>query len=107
LAAELTGFDREIVDADLLITGEGRTDRQTVMGKLPMVLARRARAKGVWTILLSGAIADGVSEDLGSHFDEMHATVDDAVDPAEAIRGGRERLAAAAAALARKLSTTS
>jgi glycerate kinase len=29
------GFDALILDADLVITGEGHSDRQTLMGKLP------------------------------------------------------------------------
>ena len=42
--------------ADLLITGEGRTDAQTASGKLCAVLAGMARERGVKTLLLSGAL---------------------------------------------------
>lgn len=52
------GFDRAIADASLIITGEGRSDRQTLMGKVPSgVLAHAAPAR-VPVALLSGAIAD-------------------------------------------------
>ena len=44
------------VDYDWVITGEGRSDRQTLLGKGPAEVARLARACGVPVTLLSGAI---------------------------------------------------
>ena len=41
------GFDAALATADLVITGEGRIDRQTAFGKTAMGVARRARAAGV------------------------------------------------------------
>lgn len=61
LIAYLTGFDEAIRNADILVTGEGRTDEQTAGGKLCAVLAAKARRAGARTILISGAL-DG---DLG------------------------------------------
>lgn len=102
LVADLVGFDEALRGADLLVTGEGRTDVQTADGKLPAVLARRARAAGVRTVLLSGAIADWPPA-LDELFDVRLATVDAAVPAAEAISAGRENLAAAAGELGRRL----
>lgn len=45
-----------LVGADLLITGEGRTDGQTASGKLCSVLAAMARGRGAKTLLVSGAL---------------------------------------------------
>lgn len=56
LIAETVGLPSALVDADLLITGEGRTDGQTASGKLCSVLANMARERGVKTLLLSGAL---------------------------------------------------
>jgi len=39
---DLLNFDRLVADADLVITGEGRLDNQTLQGKLPAVVALRA-----------------------------------------------------------------
>ena len=39
---DLLDFDRHVGDADLVITGEGRIDRQTLQGKLPAAVALRA-----------------------------------------------------------------
>lgn len=56
LIAETVGLPTALKDADLLITGEGRTDAQTASGKLCAVLAGMARERGVKTLLLSGAL---------------------------------------------------
>jgi glycerate kinase len=56
LIAETVGLHAALEGADLLITGEGRTDGQTASGKLCSVLAGMARERGVKTLLLSGAL---------------------------------------------------
>ena len=44
------------VDYDWVITGEGRSDRQTLLGKGPAEVARLARDSGIPVTLLSGAV---------------------------------------------------
>jgi glycerate kinase len=39
---DLLGFDRQVAGCDLVITGEGKLDTQTLSGKLPLAVARRA-----------------------------------------------------------------
>ena len=56
LIAETVGLPAALEGADLLITGEGRTDGQTASGKLCSVLAGMARERGAKTLLLSGAL---------------------------------------------------
>jgi glycerate kinase len=56
LIAETVGLPSALAGADLLITGEGRTDGQTASGKLCSVLAGMARERGAKTLLLSGAL---------------------------------------------------
>jgi glycerate kinase len=56
VVADLIGLDAALGGSDWLITGEGRTDRQTLLGKAPLVAARRAMAKGVPATLISGSI---------------------------------------------------
>jgi len=51
-------FDHLLKDADLVITGEGHADRQTLMGKLPCHILNRARAKEVPCHLIAGGIQD-------------------------------------------------
>jgi glycerate 2-kinase len=56
VVADLLQLDAALEGADWLITGEGRSDRQTLLGKAPLVAARHAAAKGVPATLISGAI---------------------------------------------------
>ena len=51
-------FDDLLQDADLVITGEGSADRQTLMGKLPFGILQRARKQNVPVMLIAGRIAD-------------------------------------------------
>ena len=50
-------FDEVIADADL-ITGEGRADRQTLMGKVPHGILKRAQSQNVPVLLLVGRVED-------------------------------------------------
>jgi len=52
-------FDRHLEGAALVITGEGRTDVQSVMGKVASGVGRRAAAAGVPAVVLSGALEEG------------------------------------------------
>lgn len=51
---ELAGFEEAVRDADLIITGEGKSDVQTLMGKVPQGVLQKA--KGTPVALLSGRI---------------------------------------------------
>ena len=53
---DLTGFDAALEGADLVITGEGKSDRQTLSGKVALGVLRRS--KGIPVALLSGRIED-------------------------------------------------
>jgi glycerate kinase len=66
--ADLVGLDAALQGAEWLITGEGRSDAQTLTGKAPLVVARRARSAGVPATLIPGAIDSAVLPDLGRHF---------------------------------------
>lgn len=55
LVLDALDFDRRLEGADLVITGEGRIDRQTVLGKVPAGVAGRARKHGIPAIALCGA----------------------------------------------------
>lgn len=69
LSAELTpgielimaqaGFEALLADADLVITGEGQLDGQSLAGKTPIGVARAARAQGVPVAVLAGRLAPG------------------------------------------------
>ncbi|TWC65903.1 glycerate kinase [Herbaspirillum sp. SJZ099] len=54
--ADHIDLDGALAGADWLITGEGRSDAQTLHGKAPFIASQRARRAGVPTTLLSGGI---------------------------------------------------
>ena len=58
LLFDLIGFDDKIKDADLIITGEGSADRQTLMGKLPQRILMRGKQLGVPVGLVAGGVED-------------------------------------------------
>lgn len=53
---ELAGFDALLDRADLVITGEGKLDEQTLQGKGPAEVALRTRAAGLPVAAVAGAI---------------------------------------------------
>jgi glycerate 2-kinase len=59
VVAELTGLRAALGNADLVITGEGRADEQTLAGKTAMGVAQLAREAGVPVVLLCGALGPG------------------------------------------------
>lgn len=59
LVAELSGLAEAVQDADLVITGEGRLDAQSLHGKTPVGVARVAQAAGVPVIALAGSLGEG------------------------------------------------
>lgn len=59
LLVDSPAFIEAVKNADLLITGEGNTDRQTVYGKLVGVVAASAKMYGVKSVVLSGGLSEG------------------------------------------------
>ena len=54
---EATSLEKKIMEADILITGEGKLDRQSFMGKAPVEAARIAKKHGKRVIAFAGAVA--------------------------------------------------
>jgi glycerate kinase len=62
LVMKYAGFFSRLPGADLIITGEGKTDDQTIRdGKLCAIVAREGRKAGIPVALLSGALFPGTS----------------------------------------------
>ncbi|MNP32018.1 Glycerate 2-kinase [compost metagenome] len=59
VVAELVGLAEAVVGADLVITGEGRFDAQTLRGKTPFGVARIAQEQGVAVIVIAGTLGEG------------------------------------------------
>ncbi|MBO4942232.1 MAG: glycerate kinase, partial [Muribaculaceae bacterium] len=59
----LAGFETVISGADLIVTGEGKIDRSTFMGKGPFGIMQIARRHNIPVIALAGSVADDISAD--------------------------------------------
>ena len=59
LILEELGLEAEIQTADIVVTGEGRLDAQTVMGKAPVGVAKLAKQHKKPVIAFSGCIGEG------------------------------------------------
>ncbi|WP_131107118.1 glycerate kinase [Pseudomonas sp. Sample_10] len=59
VVAELVGLAEAVENADLVITGEGRFDAQTLRGKTPFGVARIAQLHGVPVIVIAGTLGEG------------------------------------------------
>lgn len=96
LILEHVGFDRLLTTADLVITGEGRLDEQTIGGKGPIGVARLARDRGVKTVALVGSLG---TDDVLLHEAGLWAVLPIMPAPIpldEALRRAPELLEAAA-----------
>ncbi len=59
------GFDDHLNNATLVLTGEGRIDRQSLMGKVLSGVSKRCKKAGIPLIALGGGIADELEEHEG------------------------------------------
>lgn len=71
---DIADFDRQLENADLVITGEGRIDSQTAHGKLISGVARRTQARRVPLIAIAGCIDDGAATLYENGVTAMFAT---------------------------------
>ncbi len=77
--------------ADLIVSAEGRIDRQTCRGKIPGELARRAMPLGKPVIVLAGAIGEGASTCYAAGISAFASIIDQPYNLEQAI-GGTPRL---------------
>jgi glycerate kinase len=90
LVAEVTGLKEHIMEADLVITGEGKLDAQTLHGKGPLGVADMAREAGKRVIGVGGIVDD--NPELRRRFDGLVQVKPADVPIPEAIRRASELL---------------
>ena len=76
LVLDLTDFDEHVKQADLVITGEGRIDFQSALGKVPVGVAERAKkVRNVPVVAIAGAKGDGCETLYNFGIDAIFDTV--------------------------------
>lgn len=90
---DLVDFDRALQGADLVLTGEGKLDRQSLRGKVVIGVARRAKPAGVPVVAVVGDIGEGVEEAYTMGLAGIFSTNRRAVSFAEARQTSRRDMA--------------
>jgi glycerate 2-kinase len=100
LVRDQTGLDRAIAGSDLVITGEGSFDHQSLRGKVIAGVARAAQEQGVPCVVLAGRVTTGRREQGAAGVSEAYALVDHfgsleraMAEPAQGLRELSSRLA--------------
>lgn len=76
LVLDLTDFDEHVRHADLVVTGEGRIDFQSALGKVPVGVASRAKKiRNVPVIAIAGAKGEGCETLYSFGIDAIFDTV--------------------------------
>ncbi|WP_412021663.1 glycerate kinase [Burkholderia cepacia] len=101
VVARQVGLDAALAGADWLITGEGRSDVQTLHGKAPFIACRHAQAAGVPASLLSGAVDPAALPRLSEHFSGCFSPAPGPITLDVAIRDAANLLANEAEQLTR------
>ncbi|MZQ81016.1 glycerate kinase [Paenibacillus sp. 5J-6] len=101
---EYSSLRQHLIDADLVITGEGRIDNQTVSGKTPMGIAQEAHKFNVPTIAFAGSVGKGIEllYDVGIH--SVHSIMNGPMPLEEAMKQAPELLEQASEQIIRTLS---
>lgn len=101
IVLEATRFEALLEGAALVLTGEGRTDFQTAMGKAPVGVAAVARRRRVPVVCLSGGLGEGADEVLAHGVDALSGIVPGPMPLEAAMRAAPALLEAAAARVCR------
>lgn len=101
---ELTGFAAALQKADLVVTGEGSIDEQTLQGKGPFGVAYKAKGHGLPVIGLAGNVPVEPNENLQKYFDVLLPIGHQPCDLATALSATASNLKRTALALGNVLS---
>ncbi|MFC0269545.1 glycerate kinase [Kushneria aurantia] len=87
------GFEAALASADLVITGEGRLDGQSLGGKTPIGVSRSAARAGVPCVVLAGKLDDGWQAVFDEGVSAAFALADGPMTLEQALEGAERLLA--------------
>lgn len=87
---DLIGFDEKLAGADLVVTGEGRADRQSCFGKVMRGVAQRAKNRGVPAVGLCGSLGEGANDLLSYGITELICVTDSTVSLPKAMENAEQ-----------------
>ena len=103
LVIEIVELAKRIVDADLVITGEGRIDSQTIHGKTPVGVAKIAKSHNLPVICIAGSVEDGTDIIHQMGVDEIYSVIEGDYDLTEVLIEAGHKLTQAAQKIAKSL----
>jgi glycerate kinase len=89
---KLTNFAEALQHADLVITGEGSIDRQTLQGKGPYGVALQAKQKGIPIIGIAGKVPLEHDDELAEYFDALFSINNEPCDMGTAMANTKKNL---------------
>lgn len=87
---DILEFDRVIAGADLVITGEGRMDNQSVYGKVPSGVGMAAKKQGIPCVAIVGGMGTGASDIYEYGVDSVITTINGIMTIEEAMEHAEE-----------------
>jgi glycerate 2-kinase len=100
---DIVNFESVSQDADLVITGEGRIDSQTIQGKAPIGVAKRAKQYNIPVIGLAGSLGIGYERIYEYGIDAVFSIVNGVSTLDEALLHGKENVEITSENIARSL----
>ncbi|MGN1421280.1 MAG: glycerate kinase [Eubacterium sp.] len=92
ILSDACSLEDKIKQADLVITGEGKTDRQTLMGKLPYKISELCKKHGKKCYIISGKIEGVELGDKMISLTDREITTEYAMSNAEAVLTNKAKL---------------
>ena len=86
LVLDAVQLQAHLAEAQLVITGEGKSDLQTLHGKAPLGVARAAKQANVESMLLSGGIDTKANAALQAYFTVVESLVDEEIGVQQAMQ---------------------
>lgn len=89
---KIVGFSDALENADLVITGEGRTDEQSIHGKVISGVGEACRERNIPCIDVTGGMGDGAEKVFDSGITSIMTTVNGIMSIEEAVKNCDELL---------------
>jgi len=93
IVLEIIDFESRLKDVDLVITGEGMLDGQSIYGKTPVGVSRSAAKKDIPVIAVAGTLGRGVEKVLDHGINAYFSIIDRPAELKEIVERSPELLA--------------
>ncbi|RCW56509.1 MULTISPECIES: glycerate kinase family protein [Halanaerobium] len=90
---DIIDFESKLKGVDLVLTGEGMLDGQSIYGKTPVGVSRTAAKKGIPVVAVAGTLGDGVEKVLEHGIKSYFSIIDRPADLKEIVERSPELLA--------------